>query len=86
MGKLATEAAGIERGIKQVEATAGKIKNPNQVVEKIERFIQTSRFEVEKLEKYFSRKLAETKNAIFEKANLEHLFGIENSSKSYQVK
>ncbi len=80
--KLAQEVAGIESGLcKQVGVTPGKIRNPDQVAQKIGRFIQTPRLKIANLEKYFAQKLAITKTAIFEKANLKHLFGIEKIQK-----
>ncbi len=80
--KLAQEVAGIESGLcKQVGVTPGKIRNPDQVAQKIGRFIQTPRLKIANLEKYFAQKLAITKTAIFERANLKHLFGIEKTQK-----
>jgi hypothetical protein len=53
------------------------IKNQNQVIATQEQYIQTTHLKLEKLENYMQKKLQGTPNQKFEKADLEHLFGID---------
>jgi hypothetical protein len=66
---------------KQQLTANGKLKNPEQVVAKYDRYIQTSRLKLEKLEKYFDAQVAKTKDPLFTKTNLDHLFGIDKTQK-----
>jgi hypothetical protein len=82
---LNTVAARIEQaqpGTTKQQLTAnGKLKNPEQVVAEYDRYIQTSRLKLEKLEKYFDAQVANTKDPLFTKTNLDHLFGIDKTQK-----
>ena len=53
------------------------IKNSEQVVTKYERYIQTMRLKIPKLEKYMAEKLAKIKDPVFTKAKLKHIFGVD---------
>jgi len=56
---------------------AEKIKNPEKIIDSTKRNIQTMRLKIEKLEKYMAEKLAKLESPVFEKAELEHMFGID---------
>ena len=69
----------VETGISEVKTVKPEksaIKNPEQVVAKQEQYIQTMHLKIKKLEKHLEQKLALIENPKFEKADLEHLFGI----------
>lgn len=85
-----TKCSSVETEIKTVTAAtkptcsnqpATPTKNPNQVVAKTERYIQTMRLKLEKLDRYLNEKLAATQSPIFEKAKLKHLFGVDKLQK-----
>lgn len=52
-------------------------KDSSQVIAKYERYIQTMRLRIPKLEKYLEQQLSHIKDPLFTKAKLKHLFGVE---------
>lgn len=58
-----------------------KVKGGKQVVARYDRYIQTMRLKLDKLEKYWDAKLTAIKEPLFNKANSKHLFGIEKTQK-----
>ena len=68
-------------GVKISKPEKATIKDPQQIIAKQERYIQTMRLKIAKLEKYFDTKIVVTKNPVFESAKLKHLFGIDKTQK-----